>query len=67
LSPPEFARAHDNPISRDWALHWANYERQWLFFYAVWGPLLYDEATPDRVFAALLEEWFGAGLGGFSC
>jgi hypothetical protein len=40
---------------------WA-FERQWLF-YAVWGRLLYDEATPDRVFAALLEERFGAGLG----
>ena len=38
------------------------FERQWLF-YAVWGRLLYDEATPDGVFAALLEERFGAGLG----
>ncbi|MEY2881149.1 MAG: hypothetical protein RLZZ15_3529, partial [Verrucomicrobiota bacterium] len=38
------------------------FERQWLF-YAVWGRLLYDGATPDRVFAALLEERFGAGLG----
>jgi hypothetical protein len=38
------------------------FERQWLY-YAVWGRLLYDEATPDRVFAALLEERFGAGLG----
>lgn len=38
------------------------FERQWLF-YAVWGRLLYDGTTPDRVFAALLEERFGAGLG----
>ncbi|MFZ5828751.1 MAG: hypothetical protein ACOY3P_01620, partial [Planctomycetota bacterium] len=38
------------------------FERQWLF-YAVWGRLLYDGATPDRVFASLLEERFGAGLG----
>jgi hypothetical protein len=38
------------------------FERQWLF-YAVWGRLLYDKNTPDRVFAALLEERFGAGLG----
>ena len=38
------------------------FERQWLL-YAVWGRLLYDAATPDRVFADLLEERFGAGLG----
>jgi hypothetical protein len=38
------------------------FERQWLF-YAVWGRLLYDGATADRDFAALLEERFGAGLG----
>lgn len=38
------------------------FERQWLF-YAVWGRLLYDGTTPDRVFASLLEERFGAGLG----
>lgn len=38
------------------------FERQWLF-YAVWGRLLYDGTTPERVFAALLEERFGAGLG----
>jgi hypothetical protein len=38
------------------------FERQWLF-YAVWGRLLYDGATPDGVFAALLEERFGAGQG----
>lgn len=40
---------------------WA-FERQWLF-YTVWGRLLYEGATPDRVFVALLEERFGAGLG----
>ncbi|MEY2881219.1 MAG: hypothetical protein RLZZ15_3599 [Verrucomicrobiota bacterium] len=38
------------------------FERQWLF-YAVWGRLLYDKSTPDRVFAGLLEHRFGAGLG----
>ncbi len=38
------------------------FERQWLF-YAVWGRLLHDPAAPDRVFASLLEERFGAGLG----
>ncbi len=38
------------------------FERQWLF-YAVWGRLLYDKSTPDRVFAGLLENRFGAGLG----
>jgi hypothetical protein len=40
---------------------WA-FERQWLF-YTVWGRLLYDSSTPDRLFASLLEERFGAGLG----
>ena len=40
---------------------WA-FERQWLF-YTVWGRLLYDASTPDRLFANLLEERFGAGLG----
>jgi hypothetical protein len=44
---------------RDWRFA---FERQWLF-YAVWGRLLHDPATPDRVFAALLEERFGPGLG----
>lgn len=38
------------------------FERQWLF-YTVWGRLLYDPATPDRVFADLLEERFGRGVG----
>ncbi len=38
------------------------FERQWLF-YAVWGRLLYDGAASDRLFASLLEERFGAGLG----
>ena len=40
---------------------WA-FERQWLF-YTVWGRLLYDASMPDRLFASLLEERFGAGLG----
>ncbi|WP_414661158.1 beta-N-acetylhexosaminidase family protein [Horticoccus sp. 23ND18S-11] len=44
---------------RDWRFA---FERQWLF-YAVWGRVLYDSGTPDRVFAALLEERFGPGLG----
>jgi len=38
------------------------FERQWLF-YAVWGRLLYDAATPDRVFAGMLEARFGPGAG----
>ncbi|WCJ58049.1 hypothetical protein NXS98_09950 [Fontisphaera persica] len=38
------------------------FERQWLF-YAVWGRLLHDPATPDSVFERLLEERFGPGLG----
>lgn len=37
---------------------WA-FERQWLW-YALWGRLLYDPATPDRTFEALLAARFGA-------
>lgn len=40
---------------------WA-FQRQWLF-YAVWGNLLYDPATPDARFEAMLEERFGNGMG----
>ena len=38
------------------------FERQWLF-YAVWGKLLYDSATPDTRFEALFDARFGAGTG----
>ncbi len=37
---------------------WA-FERQWLW-YALWGRLLYNPATPDQTFEALLAERFGA-------
>jgi hypothetical protein len=37
---------------------WA-FERQWLF-YALWGRLLYDPATPDAVFAAEYRRRYGA-------
>jgi hypothetical protein len=37
---------------------WA-FERQWLW-YALWGRLLYNPATPDRTFEGLLGERFGA-------
>ena len=40
---------------------WA-FERQWLF-YAVWGHLLYDPATPDTRFEAMLDARFGNGVG----
>jgi len=40
---------------------WA-FERQWLF-YAVWGHLLYDPATPDTRFEAMLDARFGKGVG----
>jgi hypothetical protein len=40
---------------------WA-FERQWLF-YAVWGQLLYDPATPDARFEAMFEARFGQGTG----
>lgn len=44
---------------KNWS--WA-FQRQWLF-YAVWGHLLYDPATPDARFEAMLEERFGSGTG----
>ncbi len=38
------------------------FERQWLF-YAVWGQLLYDPATPDARFEAMFDARFGQGTG----
>jgi hypothetical protein len=40
---------------------WA-FQRQWLF-YAVWGQLLYDPATPDARFEAMFDARFGKGAG----
>ena len=40
---------------------WA-FQRQWLF-YAVWGQLLYDPATPDARFEAMFDARFGKGTG----
>jgi hypothetical protein len=40
---------------------WA-FQRQWLF-YAVWGQLLYDPATPDSKFEAMFDARFGKGTG----
>jgi len=40
---------------------WA-FERQWLF-YAVWGQLLYDPATPDARFEAMFNTRFGRNTG----
>ena len=40
---------------------WA-FQRQWLF-YAVWGQLLYDPATPDARFEAMFDARFGQGVG----
>jgi hypothetical protein len=40
---------------------WA-FQRQWLF-YAVWGQLLYDPATPDARFEAMFDARFGQGTG----
>ena len=40
---------------------WA-FERQWLF-YAVWGQLLYDPATPDARFEGMFDARFGKGVG----
>jgi hypothetical protein len=41
--------------------NWA-FQRQWLF-YAVWGQLLYDPATPDSKFEAMFDARFGKGTG----
>lgn len=38
------------------------FEKQWLF-YLLWGRLLYDPETPDRVFAQAFEDRYGEGLG----
>jgi hypothetical protein len=38
------------------------FERQWLF-YAVWGRVLFDPATPDSRFEAMLDHRFGRGTG----
>jgi len=40
---------------------WA-FQRQWLF-YAVWGHLLYDPASPDAQFEAMFEARFGKSTG----
>jgi hypothetical protein len=40
---------------------WA-FQRQWLF-YAVWGQLLYDPATPDARFEGMFDARFGQGVG----
>ncbi len=42
-------------LHRTWNWH---FQRQWLW-YASWGRLLYDEATPDTVFQNLLADRFG--------
>lgn len=44
---------------RNWDFAW---ERQW-FWYATWGRLLYNPATSDQVFASMLSEKYGKGLG----
>lgn len=44
---------------RNWDYAW---ERQWLW-YAVWGRLLYNPSTPDKVFASMLTEKYGKGTG----
>jgi hypothetical protein len=38
------------------------FEKQWLF-YKVWGRLLYDPATPDKIFALSFDDRYGKGLG----
>jgi hypothetical protein len=38
------------------------FQRQWLF-YAVWGRLLYDEATPDEVFEQMFNRRYKSSMG----
>ena len=38
------------------------YERQWLFW-RLWGRLLHDPATPDRVFSSDFDQRYGPGTG----
>ncbi|GAA4467357.1 hypothetical protein GCM10023189_50910 [Nibrella saemangeumensis] len=38
------------------------FEKHWLF-YALWGRLLYNPATPDAVFAAAFDRRYGKGVG----
>jgi len=38
------------------------FEKQWLF-YKMWGRLLYDPQTPDKVFAAEFDHRYGVGVG----
>jgi hypothetical protein len=42
-----------------WDYH---FERQWLW-YAMWGRLMYDPATPDAVFEQMLADKYGKGTG----
>jgi hypothetical protein len=45
------------PVAWKWA-----FERQWLF-YKLWGRLLYDPNTPDKVFEAEFVRRYGPGMG----
>ncbi|GAA4397405.1 hypothetical protein GCM10023187_06820 [Nibrella viscosa] len=38
------------------------FEKQWLF-YALWGRLLYNPATPDSMFASAFDQRYGKGIG----
>jgi hypothetical protein len=38
------------------------FEKQWLF-YMMWGRLLFDPSTPDKVFQAAFDRRYGAGTG----
>jgi hypothetical protein len=51
----DYFTAAAGPVAWTWA-----FERQWLF-YALWGRLLYDPATPDSVFEAEFVRRYGSG------
>lgn len=53
----EYANKQDQHLSWQYA-----FEKQWLF-YKLWGRLLYDPNTPDKVFAAEFNRRYGSDIG----
>jgi len=53
----EYAHKPDKHVTWQYA-----FEKQWLF-YKLWGRLLYDPNTPDKVFAAEFNRRYGSNIG----
>jgi hypothetical protein len=53
----EYAHKPDKHVTWEYA-----FEKQWLF-YKLWGRLLYDPNTPDKVFAAEFNRRYGGDIG----